>query len=156
YKSSEADMQEGGAAGTVDITTRTPLGFKDKYTAQTSLGGAYSDLAGKADVQANALLNWKNDSNTFGVMLQAFHEDRPFRRDGQEVLGYTTIPSGTGSAFPTALQGALVPGIINSAYFVQDRKKTGGNVAVEYSPSSKLDVKVDGFYSLLQAGNYNQ
>jgi iron complex outermembrane receptor protein len=156
YKSSEADMQEGGAAGTVDIRTRTPLGFKDQYTAQATIGGAYSDLAGKADVQSNALLNWQNDAKTFGVMVQGFYEDRPFRRDGQEILGYTAIPSGPTSPYPTALQGKLVPGIINSAYFVQDRKKSGGDVALEWSPSSKLDVKVDAFYSLLEAGNYNQ
>ncbi len=156
YKSSQADMQEGGAAGTVDITTRTPLGFKDQYTAQASLGGAYSDLASKAGVQSNALVNWQNDSKTFGVMLQAFYEDRPFRRDGQEILGYTAIPSGPTSPYPTALQGALVPGVINNAYFIQERKRSGGDAAIEWSPSSKLDVKVDGFYSLLQAGNYNQ
>jgi len=154
YKSSEADMQEGGAAGTVDITTRTPLGFKDKYTAQASIGGAYSDIAAKAGVQSNALANWKNDADTFGVMLQAFYEDRPFRRDGQEVLGYSAIPST--AAWPTALQGKLVPGVINSAYFVQERKRSGGDAALEWSPSDKLDVKVDGFYSLLLAGNYNQ
>ena len=158
YKSSEADMEEGGAAGTVDITTRTPLSpnFKNQYTAEASLGGAYSDLAAKAGVQSNALVNWKNDSGTFGVMVQAFYEDRPFRRDGQEVLGYTAIPSGPSSPYPTALQGTLVPGIVNNAYFVQERKKSGGDVAVEFSPSSKLDVKVDGFYSLMMAGNYNQ
>jgi iron complex outermembrane receptor protein len=156
YKSSQADMQEGGSAGTVDISTRTPLGFKDQYTAQASIGGAYSDLAGKADVQSNALFNWQNDSKTFGVMVQGFYEDRPFRRDGQEILGYTAIPSGPASPYPTALQGALVPGVVNSALFIQDRKKSGGDVAIEWSPSSKLDVKVDGFYSLMQAGNYNQ
>ncbi len=156
YKSSQADMEEGGAAGTVDITTRTPLAFKEQYTAQASLGGAYSDLAAKAGVQANALLNWQNDAKTFGVMVQGFYEDRPFRRDGQEILGYTAIPSGPTSAFPTALQGTLVPGVVNNAYFVQDRKKSGGDVALEWSPSSKLDVKLDGFYSLMLAGNYNQ
>jgi len=154
HKSSEADLPEGGAAGTVDIATRTPLGFKDQYTAQAAIGGAYSDLAAKAGVQSNALFNWKNDSNTFGVMVQAFYEDRPFRRDGQEILGYTAIPSK--APWPTALQGELVPGVINNAYFVQERKRSGGDVALEWSPSSKLDVKVDGFYSLLLAGNYNQ
>ena len=154
YKSSQADMQEGGAAGTVDISTRTPLGFKDQYTAQASIGGAYSDLAAKADVQSNALFNWQNESKTFGVMVQGFYEDRPFRRDGQEILGYTAIPSA--APYPKALQGVLVPGVVNNAYFVQDRKKSGGDIALEWSPSSKLDVKLDGFYSLMQAGNYNQ
>jgi iron complex outermembrane receptor protein len=154
YKSSEADMEEGGAAGTIDISTRTPLGFKDQYTATASIGGAYSELAAKAGVQSNALVNWKNDANTFGVMVQAYYEDRPFRRDGQEILGYTAIPDA--APWPTALQGKLVPGIVNNAYFVQDRKKSGGDVAVEWSPSSKLDVKVNAFYTLMQAGNYNQ
>lgn len=154
YKSSQADQVEGGSAGTIDIITRTPLGFKDQYTAEVSLGGAYSDLADKAGYQFNGIVNWKNDANNFGVMLQGFDEDRHLRRDGQEVLGYTTIPNT--SAWPTALRGATVPSIINDALFTQERHRFGGNVAVEYEPSDKWDFKVDAFLSRLLAGNFNQ
>ncbi len=35
-----------------------------------------------------ALFNWKNDDGTFGVLLQAFSEERHLRRDGVEMLGY--------------------------------------------------------------------
>lgn len=154
YKSSQADQVEGGSAGTIDIITRSPLGFKDKYTAEAEVGGAYSDLAGKAGYQLNGLVNWKNDANNLGVMIQGFDEDRYLRRDGQEVLGYTTIPST--AAWPTALHGVTVPSIINNALFTQERHRFGGNVAVEYEPSDKWDVKVDGFLSRLLAGNFNQ
>ena len=34
HKSSQADDPEGGTAGTLEIITRTPLGFADQYTAQ--------------------------------------------------------------------------------------------------------------------------
>jgi iron complex outermembrane receptor protein len=154
YKSSQADQVEGGTAGTIDIVTRNPLGFKDQYTGEVQLGGAYSDLAAKAGYQFNGLVNWKNDANTFGVMLQGFDEDRFLRRDGQEVLGYTTIPNT--AAWPTALRGVTVPSIINNALFTQERHRMGGNVAVEYAPSDKWDFKVDGFLSRLLAGNFNQ
>ncbi|HEY1589446.1 MAG TPA: TonB-dependent receptor plug domain-containing protein, partial [Rhodanobacter sp.] len=46
YKSSEAKLLEGGAAGTVDIITRKPLEFGQDVTAQASVGGVYSDLPG--------------------------------------------------------------------------------------------------------------
>jgi len=154
YKSSQADQVEGGSAGTIDIITRSPLGFKDQYTAEASLGGAYSDLADKAGYQFNGLLNWKNDANNFGVMLQGFDEDRYLRRDGQEVLGYTTIPST--AAWPAALHGVTVPSIINNALFTQERHRLGGDLAVEYQPSDKWDFKVDAFLARLLAGNYNQ
>jgi len=154
YKSSQADQPEGGTAGSVDIITRTPLGFKDQYTGEVSLGGAYSDLAGKAGYQFNGLVNWKNDANTFGIMVQGFDEDRFLRRDGQEVLGYTTIPNT--SAYPAALRGVTVPSIINDALFTQERHRYGGDIAVEYQPTDKWDVKVDAFLAELLAPNYNQ
>src|SRR5579859_7630127 len=154
YKSSQADQVEGGTAGTIDIITRSPLGFKDQYTAEVSLGGAYSDLADKAGYQFNGLLNWKDDANNLGVMIQGFDEDRFLRRDGQEVLGYTTIPNT--SAWPAALRGVTVPSIINNALFTQERHRMGGNVAVEYQPNDKWDFKVDGFLARLLAGNFNQ
>ena len=70
----------GGTAGTVNIVTRSPLDFKDQYTGEASIGAAYSDLADKAGPQLNALVAWKSDDDTIGVMVQGFREDRYLRR----------------------------------------------------------------------------
>jgi len=166
YKSSEADLPEGGTAGSINIVTKGPLDFKDPITAQIQVGGAYNDLAGRTGGQYNGLIAWKNEANTIGVSVIGFSDDRYFRRDGQEQLGYGTVPTaatlpgpnGTTVAnpFPTAIRGAAFPQVINNALFEQEQLRQGGDVAVEYKPSNKWDFKLDGFYSYLNASNYNQ
>src|SRR5215472_1967747 len=42
YKTSEASLVEGGAAGTVDIVTRKPLDFDKHQTIQISAGAVYA------------------------------------------------------------------------------------------------------------------
>jgi iron complex outermembrane recepter protein len=154
HKSSQADLPEGGTAGTINIVSKGPLDYADPITAEVRLGGAYTDIAGRAGPQFNGVVAWKNDAQTLGVSLIGFHDTQYFRRDGQEELGYGTIPNT--AAFPAALRGVAFPEIINNALFEQERVRQGGNVAVEYKPTNQWDFKLDGFYSYLNAGNYNQ
>jgi iron complex outermembrane recepter protein len=153
-KSSEADDPEGGTAGSVNLVTRSPLSFEDQYSATIQAGGVVGDAAGTPGPDMDAILNWKSDDNTFGVLLQGFYTDHYIARAGQEILGYSAIP--TGGAFPTALQGASVPDILNTAYFQNDRLRRGGDFGLEWKPTSQLDVKLDGFYSYENDTNFNQ
>ncbi len=68
-------------AGTVNVTTRRPLKEAKKFGGLLSVGGVYADLPAKTSPQLNASMNWKNDSNTFGVIGQLFAEKRYVRRD---------------------------------------------------------------------------
>jgi iron complex outermembrane receptor protein len=157
YKSQQADLLEGGVAGVVDILTRNPLDFKDDITFEGEGQAAYTTLRGKFTPQVNALFNWKNDSGTFGVMVQGFYEERDIRRDGQEFLGYSQVKptDAAGIAIP-GLVGAYYPTLIGSSFFEQDRIREGGNVTAQWRPTEEFEVKVEGFYSHLSASNINQ
>jgi iron complex outermembrane recepter protein len=156
YKSSEARLQEGGAAGTVNIVTRQPLEFDKPLTAEASVGGVYADLPGTTKPQFNGLVNWKNSDNTFGVMLQGFYEERALQRDGQEMLGYSYIPasSALATAYPN-LAGKYFPNLPGAALFEQTRKRKGGNVDLEWKPLDNLSFNLNGFYSKLNATDVN-
>lgn len=157
YKSQQADLVEGGVSGSVDIITHKPLDFTQTYTASVQAGAAYGDLAGKTGPQVNGLIAWKNADNSFGIQLEAFHEDRYLRRDGQETLGYTSIPvGGASNPYPAAIQGAQVPTYIGNALFTQERVRDGGDLTLQWRPSDKLEFVLDGFVSHLDASNYNQ
>lgn len=82
HKTSEARLLEGGAAGSIDIITRKPLEFAKQVTTEASVGAVYADLPGSTKPQFNGLFNWKNDSNTFGVLAEAFYEERSLQRNG--------------------------------------------------------------------------
>ena len=161
----EAKLLEGGAAGTIDIITRKPLDFSKPFSLEASAGGVYAELPGKTKPQFNGLINWKNDSNTFGVMVQAFYEERALQREGQEILGYSYIPTGSaaatslglGAATPgSASTGVFYPNLPGAALFTQTRKRKGGTVDLQWRPADNLTFNLDAFYSKLDATDYNR
>ncbi|MEO3690926.1 TonB-dependent receptor [Roseateles paludis] len=156
-KTSEASLVEGGLTGSVDIITRKPLDFKKALTAEASVGVVYADKPGKTDPQLSALFNWRDDSKTLGVLVQAFSEKRHLRRDGVEVLGYNQIKPGSKVALSNPdLSGVWYPRSIGAALFEQERKREGGLVEVQLAPSRAVSLSVTGFTSTLHANNYNR
>ena len=156
-KSATADLVEGGVAGAVDIITRRPLQFSRQVTLEGSLGGVYADLPKKTDPQINALINWKNDASTMGVMVQAFSEKRHLRRDGQEILGYGQIAPT--SALATArpdLANVYYPTLIGSALFEQERERKGGLLDIQIRPNKDWEFDISAFRSHMEATNYNR
>jgi iron complex outermembrane recepter protein len=155
HKSAQADLVEGGVAGAVDVETRKPLDFQKQLTAEATFEGVYSDLARKTDPQLAALINWKNDAKTFGALFQVFSQTRHLRRDGQELLGYSTINSPDVIAAHPDLAGVVYPQLIGSALFTQERKRDGGAFEFQIKPSNALTLGFNGLYSQLEAKNYN-
>ena len=83
YKTSQANIVDGGMAGTINVSTRKPLAQKERLTGVVNLGAVHSELPGKTAHDTNASMNWKNESNTFGFILQGFAEKRFVRRDSE-------------------------------------------------------------------------
>ena len=164
HKTSQASLVEGGVVGSVDILTRKPLDFKKPFTLAGSLGAVYADLPAKTDPQANLLANWKNEAGTFGVLAQVFFEKRHLRRDGVEELGYEQIkPFQADGVTPTKvvsehpdLANVWYPTAIGEALFTQERKRTGGLLDIQLKPNSAVTLDLNGFYSKLNATNYNR
>jgi len=148
YKSPQADVEEGGVGGTINVITRNPLDL-EPLTLSASVQGVYSDLSGKFDPQLSGLISWKNADETFGVLVGAIYQKRRTRRDGLEIFGYRSFPVGGG-------QNALVPTLIGSTMFEQDRERYGANIGIQFRPSDTLEVNITGLYSRFNADNFNQ
>ncbi|WP_034160149.1 TonB-dependent receptor [Sphingomonas sp. ERG5] len=147
YKSPQADVEEGGVGGTINVHTRNPLDLK-ALTVSASVQGVYSDLSGKLDPQVSGLFSWKNADETFGILIGGIYQKRQTRRDGIEVFGYAPFAAGGG-------QTALFPTLIGSALFKQDRERYGGNIGIQFRPSDALEINVTGLYSRFNANNLN-
>jgi iron complex outermembrane receptor protein len=156
YKTQDASQLEGGVAGSVDIITRKPLSFHKPFTFQATAQGAYNTNTGSTKPQFNGLVALANKDGTLGLLLQGFYEDRTERRYGQETLSYSQISAGsvTGTAHPD-LVGVWSPDLIGSAVFEQERKREGGDVAVQWRPQEMVEFDLSGFYSRLNATNHN-
>jgi iron complex outermembrane receptor protein len=156
YKTGQADITEGGLAGTVDIQTRKPLDFAKPLTAEISAGVVYAQLAKKTDPQVSGLINWISEDKRLGVMVQLYKEDRHLRRDGQEGFGYTTISDAqAATAGDPSLTGKRLPSYFNTAEFTGERKRSGGFTAIQWKPTKDLEISASGFSSKLEANNYN-
>lgn len=154
HKSSQADLPEGGAAGTVDIQTRHPLDFKERFGGVVSAEVARSDAAKTNDPAMTALLHWKNESNTFGILAQVFSQERHLQRAGSEGVWWDTYGAVSGGV-PAELAGKNVSYLSGAVLFEQQRKRQGGYIEAEFRPSANLSFNLSGFYSKLDAKNFN-
>ena len=57
YKTSQANIADGGLAGTINVTTRKPLDQKAKFGGVLSVGGVHTTLADKTSANLNASFN---------------------------------------------------------------------------------------------------
>src|SRR5262249_27021155 len=55
-----------------------------------------------------------------------------------------------------SLSGAFFPNAIGSALFEQERKRKGGAIDIQFRPIDDLTFNIDGFYSHLDADNFNR
>jgi iron complex outermembrane receptor protein len=151
HKSPQANFEEGGIGGTINVITRDPLDL-ESIALFGSLQAAYTDLADKTTPQASALFSWKNAAENVGVMVAGVYQEREIRRDGVEVLGYFPV-----DIDPTAaVNEVLAPALIGSALFQQERKRTGGNIGIQLRPNDQIDLNLTALYSKFEADNINQ
>jgi len=147
YKSPQADVEEGGVGGAINVHTRNPLDL-DPFTLSASAQLVYADRADTVDPQLSGMVSWKNAADTFGILIGGIYQKRQTRRDGIEVLGYSNPGGAAGT------DG--VPTLIGSPLFTQERERYGGNISLQFRPSDALEINVTGLYSRFNADNFNQ
>jgi iron complex outermembrane receptor protein len=170
YKTSQANIADGGLAGTINVTTRKPLSQKEKFSGSVSVGATYADLPGRFSPDMNGNVNWQNDAGTMGVIVQGFKEKRYSRRDsasrlaygtnsGWDVINTTTMKGITdaslaGTGLTAAdLNGVRMPGSMASEFVEGVRDRKGGLLSFEFKPSKDLDITATGFTSSMNANN---
>ena len=145
YKSPTAALDEGGIGGTIDVRTRKPLDLKP-FAFSGTAQAAYTEKSGSTDPNLSVLASWKTAASTMGFLLGGVFDKRDIRRDGVEVLGY----------FPETSDGLLVPSLIGSALFQQQRERKSLNGEFQFRPAPNLEMNVNGFWSRFGADNINQ
>ncbi|WP_105103566.1 TonB-dependent receptor [Microbulbifer pacificus] len=133
YKSSQADLAEGGVGGTVVINTRKPLDL-DSMTLRASVEASQQSDSDSTDPQFSGLASWKNDSETFGVLVSAVAQDRQLQRQGNEAFWQW-------GAGPVA--------------FEQERKRSAVSATFQYQPTENLDIVFNAMDMQMEANNTN-
>jgi iron complex outermembrane receptor protein len=134
YKSSQADIVEGGIGGTVIIKTRKPLDLEEN-TIFASVKADYGTVSEEVNPEFSGLYSWKNDSENFGFLVAASVADKQYQRNGIESL------IGWGEIVPTT--------------FEQDRKRTALSLDLQYAPTDELTFGLSVMSLDLEANNAN-
>ncbi|MBS0479832.1 MAG: TonB-dependent receptor [Proteobacteria bacterium] len=150
FKSSQADLPEGGIGGTINLSSRKPLDLPANSFSLTAQAN-YNDLSDKVRPQVSGLYSWKNQAGTFGILLAGFYQEREFRRDGQEFLGYTSYTN-----FANSGKTVAAPNLIGAAYFTQKRVRKGGTIALQYKPDDRFELNLNAIYTRMDANNVNR
>lgn len=158
YKSAQADIDEGAIGGTVILRTRKPLDL-DSGTMQASVEAQYNDLSEETDPSFSGLYSWKNDAETFGVLVSASFQERTVRRETNEDFGWfgptvERIEAALEAPAGASQKGAL-PWGMGSALFEQDRERIGYDITAQWAPSDDLDLTLHYLSSTLKADNVN-
>jgi iron complex outermembrane receptor protein len=173
YKTSQANIVDGGLAGTINVTTRKPLSQKEQFSGLVSVGASYADLPGRFAPDMNGSVTWKNDAGTFGVLAALFAEKRYVRRDsvsrfaygtnsGWDVINTSTMLGITDASLAgtglkaSDLNGVRLPGSMSSEFVESVRDRKGGMLSLQFKPNQDLDVTLTGFHSKMDADNHGR
>jgi iron complex outermembrane receptor protein len=135
YKSSQADLTEGGIGGTVIIKTRKPLDLPAN-TAFVSAKLGKGTVSTEPDKDASGLYSWRDDKKMFGVLLAGAVEKGEYIRRGIE-----SDTRWSGDVEPTT--------------FVQERRRTALNVDLQARPAEGFDLNLNYLKLSLTGDNSN-
>ncbi len=135
YKSSQADLAEGGIGGTVIVKTRKPLDLP-AGTAFVNVKMGKGTVSTELNKDVSGLVSWKNDEKTFGVLVSAAVEKGEYIRRGVEADGRWSAD-------------------VSPTTFVQDRNRQAINLNLQAKPSQQLELGLNYLKLKLDANNSN-
>ncbi|MGN6818023.1 MAG: TonB-dependent receptor, partial [Sphingomonas sp.] len=171
YKSSEARLDEGGIGGTIELHTRKPLDLP-ALSGFVSVEGTDADTTKKVEPQVSGLISWKNQADTFGLLVGATYQKRTNREmqgsteswrwwtDDQTTQPATDVNGKTyanddqisywwgGGATTQSGQhysGYWVPQSVDTAVLDQQRKRLGIQATAQWKPTDNLQITVNYF-----------
>lgn len=135
YKSSQADLNEGGIGGTVIVKTRKPLDM-DANTLYVGAKARTGTISDDVSPELSGLYSWKNDSDTFGVLVAAATEDFDYVRRGTE-------------------SDARWWADVSPTTFIQERQRDALDVTLQAAPTDNLKMGLHVLSLDLKANNTN-
>jgi len=145
YKTSLAEVDEGGMAGTVRLETPRPLAQEGTNVSFSALGN-HSDKLDHIDPRAAVLFS-HNHNDTFGIAASLAWSSSEFVSN--------TIEGGSWREFFNANTGTPASDEVRNAWhaiapsyyvFSEDRDNLGSTLTLQFRPSNRLLLSVDAMY----------
>ena len=168
HKTAEASLDEGSLGAVVDLNTGNPLAGKDGFTLALSAQAQYNDLNKELGPRLAGLVSYRDESGTWAASMSvAYSKQQQVEATNNTVRWaqarfnsvagtncFTTQNSG-GAYVPSAScnQVALAfhPRIPRYGEVTHDRERLGVTGSVQWAPTDRTKLSVDGLYSRYNA-----
>ena len=163
-KSQAASIDEGSLGATVDLQTARPFDY-DGFTYAASVQGGYNDLSEEFNPRGAFLISNQNDSGTFGWLFSAAYSDRSILEEGHSTVRWQNANSFQTCALGGAtcstdqrntLNNAFHPRIPRFGRLVHDQERIGLTGSVQFRPTDRTEINVDGLFSRYSATRSEQ
>lgn len=166
-KSPQARFDEGGVGGTIILHTHRPLD-REANSGFLTVEGTYADVTEDFEPQFSGSFSWKNDDDTFGVLLGYTQQHRLNRTVGANTENWNyvadqptfdamiasgalaegtqrrdpiTDDAGNGTTYSGFYMPTAVVGIIEE----QEREREGIQFSTQWRPTDALEIGLDYF-----------
>lgn len=157
YKSSSAELQEGGIGSTINLRTQRPLDI-GKFSAVASARGVYDEQSGEAAPQVFGLITNTFADDTIGLLFSASYQGRNTANDQVEGANYLTrtydadrravlFENGLGNEDVDSYTHQQQTQYIRAE---EDRERFGVTGAFQFMPADNMKLTVDGLYSAFE------
>ena len=151
-KAYEAQLDEGGIGGTVNLHTAQPFDYRGSKIALNAQLGTNTN-AENLDQRYSALLsqNWGD----FGALVSVSFSERTSQGEDRSTFRYRsrTLSEADTSGLPAAIQTALANGDIvhprgnRIRISTEDQERLGVTAAMQWRPSDTIQLNLNGLYS---------
>ncbi|SEL60393.1 TonB-dependent receptor [Pseudoxanthomonas sp. GM95] len=143
YKSSTAELVEGGIAGLIDVRSRRPFDFEGRELSG-SMNYAYFDQADKGDLNGNFLFSdrWDTDVGEMGFLINAAWNRLRFLDSTRE----NSLVMGVAQPNQTDEPGFRYPDGIGTFYGQGMRTRPSVNSAFQWKPNESWEINADFLY----------
>jgi iron complex outermembrane receptor protein len=151
YKTSYAELQEGGLGATLDLRSARPFDY-DGLTFAASGQIGYNDLSDEADPRGALLISNTFADGMFGALLSISMSQRSINDEGSSTVRWSNSED-FGTVNGVALDAASRPGHpVNQAWhprlprydsYVQETDRLGIGGSLQFRPGENTELRLD-------------
>lgn len=148
YKTSSADLIEGGIAGTIDVRTHRPFDFNGLQIAG-SVMEQYDTVADSKNPNLSLLLSdrWQTGIGEFGALINGY-----FSRENYDYpVVWEDTPHNPEPTSQTGLSTPVFVPFMGSSTTIGERKYPEVNVSLQFKPTDELEFYSDTIFNQYQA-----
>lgn len=153
YKSSTADLIEGGIAGQINVRSRRPFDFEG-LEVFASAAETYFEQSQKFGLNANLLLSnrWETGIGEIGFLINGSYVETKFLDATREQTAFVDVARPNQTTTP----GFRFPDTAAVFFGQGNRWRPSINGALQWKPTPELEITIDGLFQGYRGRDFNR